>query len=199
MQALVNSQSRGKPNLTYEGFDTLRFNSRLRGRARHSCWTRRFHGWRNIPARGAARDAHSAVQAEGGKPCESQRALSQGLLGRFTSLILIIVYSSMAASRAAGRPPHPVPPSHPPGDRSCSQPSLVPVHPHPQAPTQRLCPPPPSGTWPHPSLTFGTQELPTPPPASHLCTLRVGLLLERQKNIYPHFAHGGSLVVGSTA
>lgn len=75
-------------------------------------------------------------RADRGKPCESEWALSQGLLGAFTSLILSVVYSSMATSRAAGAPPPPAPPSYASGDHTSSWPSLVPVH--PQSPTQRL-------------------------------------------------------------
>lgn len=138
----------------HEGFDMLRFDSRLRGRARRSSWTCRFHGWRNILAGGAATALVGVCTQWGagrGKPYELQWALSQGLLGRLTNLILIVVYSSMAASGAAGTPPPPAPPSHPPGDRPSSRPSLVPVHPCPQAPTQCLYPPPLSGTRPHPS------------------------------------------------
>lgn len=98
----------------------------------------------------------------GGKPCESWWVLSQGLLRRFTSLILIVVYSSMAASRAAGTPPPLAPPSHPPGDHPSSEPSLVPIYPHPWAPTQHSYLLPLSGTRPHP-LPLGAGSCPRTP------------------------------------
>lgn len=80
--------------------------------------------------------AHTQCSADRGKLCKSKWALSQGLLGTFTSLIVSVVYPSMATSRAAGTPPPPrAPPSHASGHHPSSWPSPVPIHPHPQAPT----------------------------------------------------------------
>lgn len=165
MQALSIHRCRGKPKPMLEGFDPPRFISRLHGSARHSCWACRSQGWRNIPAGGAVRAlARVCTQccADRGKPCESEWARSQGLLGAFTSLILSVVYSSTATSRAAGAPPPRAPPSHASGNHPSSWPSLIPVHPHPQAPTQCLETPPLSGTQPHPSL-LGASSYPHNP------------------------------------
>lgn len=78
------------------------------------------------------------------QPHESWHMLSQGLLRRFASLILILVCSRIAAGRAAGTPSHLVPPSPPTPSKTFLF-LAISCYPYPQTPAQHSCPPPPSG------------------------------------------------------
>ena len=84
--------------------------------------------------------------AHGDQPYESWCVLSQGLLRRFASLILIVVCSRIAAGRSAGTPSHLVPPSHPSSKTFLF--IAISCYPYPQTPAQHSYPPPPSGTRP---------------------------------------------------
>lgn len=132
----------------------------------------------------------------GGKPCESRWVHFQGLLRGFTSLILIVVYSSMAASRAAGTPPPLAPPSHPPGEHPALNHPLCPyTHIPGLQPSILICfhclrP----GLIPHLWELGAAHALPSPPAATHLWSLWVGLSCKRHNNIYPLFVRSQSLV-----
>lgn len=131
----------------------------------------------------------------GPEPCESQWTLSQGFLRRFTSLILILVYSGMAASRVAGTPPPPAPPLHPSGHLLSHYTHIPRLKPSSCICLHCLGPRPIPHLW----ELGAAHTSPSPPAMTHLHTLQLGLLLERQNKIYSHFAHGGSLAVGSTS
>lgn len=162
-----------------EGFDPPRFISRLHGRARHSCWTRRSHGWRNIPAGGAvralARVCTHTVQ------CRQGEAL-QIKMGTFPRAAWDIYKSNCKCSLPKhGRQQscrHTTTPSC--STLTCLRPPsqflAISCPNTPSSPGSNIALGNASTVWdPAPSFSFRSQELPLPPAMTHLCTLQVGI------------------------